>query len=79
MIKSNINDWIVCQPNGGSMVTIKHGSISCQNIKVYSWVSCDVIIFSGGQLEIETSSWERIKCSLYVLASCFVANMCNFL
>ncbi len=28
MIKSNINDWIVCQPNGGSMVTIKHGSIN---------------------------------------------------
>ncbi|CAB3995086.1 Hypothetical predicted protein [Paramuricea clavata] len=33
MIKSNINDWIVCQPNGGSMVTKTMGSMSCQNIK----------------------------------------------
>ena len=33
MIKSNINDWIVCQPINGSIVTKKDGSISCQNIK----------------------------------------------
>ena len=33
MVKSNINDWIVCQPNGGSLVTKTNGSISCQNIK----------------------------------------------
>jgi hypothetical protein len=33
MIKSNINDWIVCQPNGGSLVTKTSGLISCQNIK----------------------------------------------
>ena len=33
MIKSNINDWIVCQPNGGSLVTKTQGSMSCQNIK----------------------------------------------
>ncbi len=33
MVKSNINDWIVCQPNGGSLVTKTWGSISCQNIK----------------------------------------------
>jgi hypothetical protein len=33
MIKSNINDWIVCQPNGGSLVTKTQGSIRCQNIK----------------------------------------------
>ena len=33
MIKSNINDWIVCQPNGGSLVTKTKGGISCQNIK----------------------------------------------
>jgi hypothetical protein len=33
MIKSNINDWIVCQPNGGSLVTKKDGSMSCRNIK----------------------------------------------
>ena len=33
MVKSNINDWIVCQPINGSIVTQKDGSISCQNIK----------------------------------------------
>ncbi|CAB3992010.1 Hypothetical predicted protein [Paramuricea clavata] len=33
MVKSNINDWIVCQPNGGSLVTKTRASMSCQNIK----------------------------------------------
>ena len=33
MVKSNINHWIVCQPNRGSIVTQKRGSLSCQNIK----------------------------------------------
>ena len=33
MVKSNINDWIVCQPSGGSIVTKKEGSLSCQNVK----------------------------------------------
>ena len=33
MVKSNINDWIVCQPSNGSIVTKKVGPISCQNIK----------------------------------------------
>ena len=33
MVKSNINHWIVCQPSGGSIVTNKDGSLSCQNIK----------------------------------------------
>ena len=33
MVKSNVNDWIVCQPNGGSIVTKKGGSLSCENIK----------------------------------------------
>ena len=33
MVKSNINDWIVCQPSGGSIVTKKDGSLTCQNVK----------------------------------------------
>ena len=33
MIKSNINDWILCKPGDGSMVTNKEGSIRCQNIE----------------------------------------------
>ena len=33
MVKSNINDWVVCQPSGGSIDTKKSGSLSCQNVK----------------------------------------------
>jgi hypothetical protein len=33
MITSNINDWIVCEPETGSLVTQMNGSISCRNIK----------------------------------------------
>jgi hypothetical protein len=34
MVKSNINDWIVCRPNGGSLVRgWKNGKLSCKNIK----------------------------------------------
>lgn len=33
LIKSNINDWIVCQPRIGSLVLQKAGSLNCQNIK----------------------------------------------
>ena len=33
MVKSTINDWLVCQPNGGSIVAKKKGLINCENIK----------------------------------------------
>ena len=33
MVKSNINDWVVCQPSGGSIVTKTAGSLSCQNVR----------------------------------------------
>ena len=33
MVKSTINDWILCQQNHGSIVTKQSGSISCENIK----------------------------------------------
>ncbi|XP_028392896.1 uncharacterized protein LOC114517395 [Dendronephthya gigantea] len=33
MVKSNINDWIICKPNVGSLVIKKSGSMNCQNIK----------------------------------------------
>ena len=33
MVKSNVNDWVICQPSGGSIVTTKSGSLSCQNVK----------------------------------------------
>ena len=48
MIKSNINDWIVCQPNGGSLVTKTPGSLSasCQNIKNVA-TACSGVVPNG--------------------------------
>ena len=42
MIKSSINDWLVCQPNIGSIVTKEVGLTSCQNIKNVTNVCNDV-------------------------------------
>ena len=35
-MKSNINNWVACSPNGGSLVTLQDGSVKCKlvNIKV---------------------------------------------
>ena len=33
LIKSNINHWLICQENGGSLVAKKNGPMTCQNIK----------------------------------------------
>jgi hypothetical protein len=43
MVKSNINDWIVCQPNGGSLVTRTQGSMNCQNIKIVA-TACNGVV-----------------------------------
>ena len=48
------------------------------SIMPYSWVSRDVIIFTGGQLNIDTQSWEGIIFSLYVLTLYLAASKCNF-
>ena len=32
MVKSNVNDWIVCHSNGGTIVRREDGSVSCKNI-----------------------------------------------
>ena len=42
MVKSNINDWIVCQTNGGSIVAKKEGLLSCKNIKNVA-TACSVV------------------------------------
>ena len=33
LIKSNINNWLVCHPGNGNFVDLKAGSVSCQIIK----------------------------------------------
>ena len=45
---------------------------------LYPWVSRDVIISLGGQLQIDAQSSEGNSFSLYVLNLCLAANMCNF-
>ena len=40
LVKSTVNDWIVCQPNGGSIVTEERGSVNCVNIKNVA-TACD--------------------------------------
>ena len=42
MIKSSINDWVVCSPNTGSIVEKKDGSITCDNIKNVATACNDV-------------------------------------
>ena len=43
MVKSTINDWIVCQPNDGSLVVKKEGLIICKNIKNVAPACCGVV------------------------------------
>jgi len=33
LIKSNINNWLICNPGGGSLVDWQEGSVSCQIVK----------------------------------------------
>ena len=47
-------------------------------VLIYSWVSRDVINFTGGQLQIDTQSLKENNFLLYVLTFCLAANMCNF-
>ena len=46
MVKSTVNDWIVCQPNGGSIVTKQGGSVSCVNIKNVATACSGVVPYS---------------------------------
>ena len=58
MVKSNINDWIVCQTRGGSIVKKIGGSISCQNIK-------NVATACSGVVPNRMSWWHRRGPRLY--------------
>ena len=48
MVKSTINDWLVCEPNGGSMVAKKKGLINCENIKNVSTACSGVVPHNVG-------------------------------
>jgi hypothetical protein len=72
LIKSNINHWLVCQENGGSLVAKKNGPMKCQNIKnvaskCHGYAPHEIIWYSQGLsfkrsglfyfLEGETKNW----------------------
>ena len=63
MVKSNINDWIVCQSNEGSIVEVKDGSISCQNIKNVATACKDV---APNELH-----WRKFGPSLDISGKCY--------
>ena len=43
MVKSTVNDWIVCQQNGENIVTKQSGSVSCENIKNVATACANVV------------------------------------
>ena len=61
MVKSNINDWIVCQPNSGSLVTKKDGSMTCKNIKnvatTCNGLAPDAVVWYNNGPYLEKSRW----------------------
>ncbi|CAB4045224.1 Hypothetical predicted protein [Paramuricea clavata] len=73
LIQSNINDWIFCRPNSGSLVTPINGTIECENIKNIAsncsgfapkqivWTSCGPRLFGQNTMYFfdgsSTSCW----------------------
>ena len=44
LIKSNINNWVSCSPNGGSLVKFKHGSVNCNIVKIMVPNICEHVV-----------------------------------
>ena len=44
LVKSNINNWIACSPNGGSIAEYKHGSVKCQLVKIIVPGVCEDVV-----------------------------------
>jgi hypothetical protein len=73
LIVSNINDWIYCQPESGSLVTPNNGSVYCENIRnvtsncsgfapsQISWTPCGPRLFGENTMYFfdgsSTSCW----------------------
>ena len=79
MVKSNINDWIVCQPSGGSIVTKK--TVSCQNIKNVATACSEVVPYKMAWHRLGPSVLHRVIISLMetpVLAIQLMILVANF-
>ena len=44
LVKSNINNWIACSPNGGSIAEYKHGSVKCKLVKIVVPGICEDVV-----------------------------------
>ena len=44
LVKSNINNWVSCSPNGGSLVKFKHGSVNCKIVKIMVPDVCEHVV-----------------------------------
>ena len=44
LVKSNINNWVRCSPNGGSLAGYKHGSVKCEIVKVMVPGVCEDVV-----------------------------------
>ena len=44
LVKSDINNWIACSPNGGSLVTLTEGSVRCKLAKIIVEDVCEDVV-----------------------------------
>ena len=59
---------------------ISMGFFGIRNFRYrYSWISCDVINFSGVNSKSGHSHQIQIKCLWYVFVLCLIAKTCNFI
>ena len=44
LVKSNINNWVTCSPNGGSIAEYKHGPVKCKLVKIIVPGICEDVV-----------------------------------
>ena len=44
LMKSKINNWITCSPNGGSIAEYKHGPVKCKLVKIIVPGICEDVL-----------------------------------
>ena len=76
MVKSNINDWIVCKPDGGSIVAEKNGSIICQNIKNMATTCSGVVPYKVGWYSCGPGLYTNSLASFFYLYDGNADNWC---
>ena len=65
MIKSTVNNWLVCSPDGGSLVNMVNGGISCNVTKVVVAGNCEDVtpnFNSNGRIfdSSENGEWDLL-------------------